>query len=335
MNRPIPDYVASVLSEADQMDFPVALPKGVRPSRYNPILVTVVRDEMGQLPDFLDHHRARGIREFLVLDNGSTDGSLAFLEAQRDVSVSVIDRPFSWKAKHGWITHVVRRLGTERWYLVLDADERIVFCGEQRHDLGDLAAQMELQGNWRVRGVLVDLYPPGPVLKAGDAHHDRFDAKGYRREITNHLQSVKGGPRSRALSSEAFPLDPELTKYPLFRIAPDDVVANPHHIWPYEENYKSPCYLGLLHHKFSAGLLGKIRQAVEEKNYWNDSFEYRAYNEILAANPGLSLEYEGTRRYDAPEDLLDSGLIQAVDWRYEAFRRRWRRLRDRWWARPD
>ncbi len=335
MNRPYPDYVATVLAEADRMDFPVALPEGVRPSRYDPVLVTVVRDEMAQLPEFLDHHRARGVREFIVLDNGSSDGSVAFLEAQRDVSVTVVDRPFSWEAKHGWITHVVRRIGTERWYLVLDADERLVFGGERRYDLGDLAAQMELQGNWRVRGVLVDLYPPGPILSAGDKPHDRFDADGYQRETTNHLNSVKGGPRLRALSSAAFPLDPELTKYPLFRIAEGEVVANPHHLWPYEENYKSPCYLGVLHHKFSAGLLDKVRRAVEEKNYWNDSYEYRAYEAAFAEHPALSLEYEGTRRYRAPEDLLDCGLIEPVDWRYEAMRRRWRRLRDRWWARPD
>ena len=38
-----------------------------------PVIVTIARDEMLRLPDYLRHHRAIGIRHFLIVDNGSTD----------------------------------------------------------------------------------------------------------------------------------------------------------------------------------------------------------------------------------------------------------------------
>src|SRR5260370_6199053 len=46
-----------------------------------------VRDEMLRLRQNLAHHRSIGVRRFLVVDNGSTDGSREFLLAQPDFHV--------------------------------------------------------------------------------------------------------------------------------------------------------------------------------------------------------------------------------------------------------
>jgi Glycosyl transferase family 2 len=43
-----------------------------------------VRDEMLRLRQNLAHHRSIGVRRFFVIDNGSTDGSGEFLQAQPD-----------------------------------------------------------------------------------------------------------------------------------------------------------------------------------------------------------------------------------------------------------
>lgn len=312
------------------MNIRVSLPRGTTQSRFSPVLIAVVRNELHRLERFLDHHRDRGVQEFVILDNASTDESVAWLGSQPDVFVATIDRPFSWQAKQGWITHVIEQIGTERWYLVLDADERLVYPGEERYDLADLTAQMETEGKWRIRGMLIDLYGPGPLLQSGDAAHELFDSDGYRGSTTYCMRSIQGGPRMRALSTPDFPLEPELTKYPLFRMGPGEVMANPHHLWPFDENYKSPCHLGLLHDKFGADLLKKIEQAVAERNYWNDSYEYRAYQAALKSDPTLSLEYDGSRRFGAPEDLVDCGLLEPIDWHGQRVRRRVLRARDRW-----
>lgn len=325
-----PDYVDEVLTEARAVDVAVRLPRQRSRNRFSPVLIAVVRNERHRLERFLEHHRQRGVQEFVILDNASTDDSVAWLESQPDVFVAIVDRPFSWQHKQGWIHHVIERIGFDRWFLVLDADERLVYPGEEGHDLADLAAQMEAEGKWRIRGMLIDLYGRGPLLDSGQEDHDLFDSDSYQSWTNESLRTVTGGPRPRALASPDFDLRPELTKYPLFRIGPGELMANPHHLWPYGENYKSPCHLGILHDKFGADLLAKVELAIAENNYWNDSFEYRAYRAALAADPKLSLEYEGSRRYRSPADLEACGLVEPIDWAGFRGQRRRLRARDRW-----
>jgi N-acetylglucosaminyl-diphospho-decaprenol L-rhamnosyltransferase len=46
------------------------------------LLVSVVRDERGTLPQFLDHYRRLGVGRFIVVDNGSRDGSADMIAAE-------------------------------------------------------------------------------------------------------------------------------------------------------------------------------------------------------------------------------------------------------------
>ncbi|KAA9133392.1 glycosyltransferase family 2 protein [Marinihelvus fidelis] len=328
-----PDYVEAVLEEARQLDFEVQSPRPAAADRLAPVLITVVRDERSAMEGFLAHYRQRGVREFVVIDNGSTDGTPDMLAAEDDVTVTPVDRPFHWTAKQAWIMRVIETIGFHRWYLVVDADERVVFSGDDHYSFSSLAAHMELEGQWRVRGVLVDMYGPGPLLEAPEgpleSTHTLFDAEGYHEALTGQMVSVKGGPRRRAFRADGIELDPELSKYPLFKLAEGELMANPHHHWPYEENFKSPCYLGILHYKFGAGLREKIGNAIAEKNYWNDSAEYRAYQAAFADDPALSLAFDGSRRYTSPGDLVDCGLLRSPEWKKHRWPRRLKQARAR------
>ena len=167
----------------------------------------------------------------------------------------------------------------------------------------------------RLRGMLVDLYPPGPLLApergpcAPAPGGPLFDADGYLEALCLERVSRKGGPRRRA-----FGFDPELTKYPLFHIRAGEVVSSPHHLHPYPENYRSDCFLGLLHDKFGPGFIARAERAAAEGNYWRESLEYRRTLAALARDPGLALAYPGSRRYRAPADLVAAGLIAPIPW---------------------
>ena len=75
------------------------------------------------------------------------------------------------------------------------------------------------------------------------------------------------------------------------------MASSPHHLHPYRENYRSDCFLGLLHDKFGPGFRAQAERAAAEGNYWRDSLEYRATLAALARDPGLALAYPGSRRY--------------------------------------
>ena len=48
---------------------------------------STMRNEIIRLPFFLEHHRALGVDHFLIVDNGSDDGTTEYLAAQPDVSL--------------------------------------------------------------------------------------------------------------------------------------------------------------------------------------------------------------------------------------------------------
>jgi hypothetical protein len=278
-----------------------------------------VKNERAVLGEFLAHYRALGIERFAMIDNNSADATPDFLAAQPDVDLYLVDRPFNFK--QGWINGVIARYGYDRWYVGVDVDEHIVFDGAGKRGFCDMIAFAEARGLRRVRGMLVDMYAPGPLL-APEVKPDAslaesfplFDGDGYHESVGLERVSRKGGPRRRKFSCKTTYFDPELSKYPLFHIREGEVAANPHHIYPHDENYESDCFLGVLHYKFTSGFLEKTRKAVLDENYWHKSLEYKRYLAILTGQPQLSLAYAGTRAYSSPADLVASGLIEPIAW---------------------
>ncbi len=292
-----------------------------------PLLIAVLRDEAAGVADFLAHYRRLGVTRFALVDNGSADATPRLLAAEPDVDLWSVARPF--QGKQGWIMALIGHYGLDRWYLQVDADERLVFDGmEQGRGIADLVRLAEARGLRRLRGMLVDMYAPGPLLpqksgpeesgpeKSGPeaaALADRFplfDGAGYDETLVLGRISRKGGPRRRCFPG----VDPELTKYPLFHIREGEVTACPHQLYPYPDNYASDCWLGLLHYKFGADFREKAERARAEGNYWAESREYVRYLEALAADPGLSLAHPGSRRYTGPAALVAAGLIARLPW---------------------
>lgn len=319
----IPGYVHEVLKEMHSTTLG-RVSRATSASTLNePTLISVVKDEIDRLHDFLRHYRAAGICRFSIIDNGSTDGTVDFLKAQADVDLFTANRPFTWQRKHGWIFLAMMMSGRNEntWFMYADADEHIVFTGMESRTFGELARQMDRKGISRVRGVLLDMYPNGPLLQSRYLSQDNlitsypyFDRDGYIEEKYREIVSRKGGPRKRAFGHVDRAFRPELTKYPLFRLAGNDVFANPHHVWPYDGNFTSPCYLGILHFKFLPGLVDRVNQAVAQKTYWDNSIEYRCYQRVLSEQPNLSLHGPVSARYESPRSLLECGIIENIPW---------------------
>lgn len=317
-----PDYVQAVRFEAAWARLaPLSLSPLPLPPATSPIVIGVIRNEAPRLPDFLRHYREGGIRRFCLIDNGSTDGTVELLAAQPDVDLLQRRGRFDWRLKQGWISRAIAAYGPGRWFLHADADEQIVFDGFPERGFPDLAEEMQARGQWRVRGFLLDMYPPGPVLRAPHRPGARLvesyplhDGSGYAEKRVPELVSVKGGPRQRAFGAIDAKFNPELSKYPLFRLREGEWMASPHHIWPYGDNLDTPRHLAILHFKFLPDFTDRVRLALAEKNYWGNSIEYRCYHQAFGRRPELSLEAPLTARYGGPAALVDRGLIAPVGW---------------------
>ena len=282
------------------------------------VVISVVRDELPVLAEFLAHYRGLGAGRFVILDNGSSDGSTGFLAAQPDVDLYLVRPRLGGARKQGWINRVIAQYGYERWYVHADADEHLVFDGAGARSLGDLIGFAEARGLRRVRGMLVDMYGPGPVFAPPApggaplaADFPLFDGDSYAETVCKQRIRRTGGPRKRTFSGG---FEAELTKYPLFFIGAGEVFDHPHHLYPYPHNFASACYIAILHYKFNGTFPGKILDAVSRRNYFNYSMEYRIYLKALIEDRNLHLTYPGTRAYRDPADLLACGLIEPVAW---------------------
>lgn len=287
----------------------------------------IVRDEALRLPSVLSHHRALGVDRFIVVDDGSTDGTLAYLAAQPDVHV--VQTEFRYEARHrgvDWLNHVLDAFCDGHWTLTIDADELLVFPGCDDVGLRGLCGHLERHGARGVMALMIDMYGPGPVTEAVHAPTTSlletcpwFDPGPYHAVRAGPFPHVQfsGGPRARLFDFSAYqPRPPVLTKVPLVKWARGArYVLSTHAITPLP---LYPMLAGLLHFKFLSDFPERVARAVAEGQYYGGSKEYRAYKDLLDRAPDLCLRDARSARYAGPQQLVDLEIMYA-DAPYEAF----------------
>jgi len=323
-NLELPDYISDVIAEFMKAQLSCVSQALIPRTSRSPVVLCVIKDEMDRLPDFLNHYRSANIERFVFIDNNSSDETALYLSRQPDVDLYQIASPFIWTRKQGWINLAIALTGRSpnSWYIYVDSDEHIVYDGYPHRTFEDLVRWAESLGLRRVRGMLVDMYAEGPLLcskyfsgQSLSETYPLFDSDGYVETRTKEIISRKGGPRVRAFGTANADFRPEMTKYPLFKLDYNELFVNPHHIWPYDANFYSDCYLGVLHYKFLPNLISKMEKAISELSYWSNSIEYKCYQNILSSNPDLSLLYSGSLRYQGPHSLISARYIREISWK--------------------
>jgi hypothetical protein len=175
-----------------------------------------IRNEAARLPYILSHYRRAGVAWFLVIDNGSDDGSIDLLRAQPDCTVFSAAGSFA-AANYGmdWINSLLEQYGIGHWRLFIDADEILAYPHSEDIMLPEFCDCLYARDYEGLYAFMLDMYSPGPVATAcyetGQSFLDAcplFDPK-YR--FRNRLSlgrlrfppfEVVGGPRLRRLYPE-------------------------------------------------------------------------------------------------------------------------------------
>ncbi|MCJ8333578.1 MAG: glycosyltransferase family 2 protein [Epibacterium sp.] len=296
------------------------------------LAVVVLRNEAVRLPYFLEYYRSLGVDHFLMVDNGSDDGSTDILTAQGDVSLWNT-RACYRDARFGldWSGWLLMRYGHGHWCLTLDVDELLTYPGVQDHGVRDLTKVLAAEGRDGFGAMMLDLYPKG-ALGAQDYAPGQdptevlmgFDAEPYRAQRQAPMGNLwlQGGVRERVFFQHNPQSSPTLNKLPLVRWNRRFAYTNStHSLLPRHLNtlYNGP--LGqnapsgvLLHSKFLPDVIAKSEEDTLRQQHFHNPPKFIPYYAAIASAPDLW--HRQTQVYDGPDGLETLGLCKAPDWRH-------------------
>lgn len=271
----------------------------------DPIVITVVRDDLERMKLFCQHYRNLGVKQFVVIDNGSTDGTLEWVSQQQGTRCYRVSAKFQTESKVAWLEKALALTCYNHWYVVVDSDELLDFVGSEQHDLKDLILYAEDKGYKHLNGYMLDMYSDQPLFSEDCGCNEivsrfrYFDVSGYF--LKNHgswvldreVCSLKGGSRARLFSDEEI----SLNKQSVFYYEPDTLYCHPHYFWPYSRWDEKPCSFVLRHYKFLKRDLQEFEKRAVEKTFWNGSQEYKNYLKSYLENPAIGMKNEESEEF--------------------------------------
>lgn len=287
---------------------------------------TTLRNEITRLPWFFRHYRALGVDHFLMVDNGSDDGSVPYLLDQPDVSLWQTDASYR-AARFGldWLTWLQMRYGDGHWTLMADADELLIYAHHETQTLHDLTKWLDARGQPAFGALMLDLYPKGPLgAQDYDPQTDPteiltgFDPAPYRAQRQSPMGNlwVQGGVRERAFFADQPRKSPTLNKIPLVRWSRRFAYVNSCHSalprtlnFTYDGPGGRPPSGVLLHTKFLPEIIEKSRSEKTRRQHFHDPDQFGPYYDGIINGPNLWTPQSAQLR--DWQQLQDLGLMNA------------------------
>ncbi|MFZ5676632.1 MAG: glycosyltransferase family 2 protein [Pseudomonadota bacterium] len=285
------------------------------------VLISVVRNEALRLPAFFEHYKRLGVKRFFMLDNTSEDSTLDLLLAEPTATV------FHTAASYRdsccgiyWINGIARAYCAGHWTVLADADELLVYDGQDQHDLLDLGRWLFRNGQERLFAPMIDIYPPGVIGETGLSVIDNiqrnswFDTSGYALQQHRGGWLLTGGPRQRLFGRRPLVGGEWASKYPFFLMKPEISIFNAHFIWPRDAEPARP-FGALIHLKFMDDFAERAARNEREGQHYDDARKYRIINETLSEQPKQIAHYRRSAEYTGPECLVRHQLMLPIDWK--------------------
>lgn len=289
--------------------------KSVKFDKQYVILISVEKNEKYRMKKLIEHYRKLGVKQFAIIDNLSTDGTFEYLKSQDDVAVFSAKNEYTTNRREAWINRVIAYYGRNRWYIIVDSDELLVYYECEQHNIEELIKVAEKKRITRARALMVDMYSKENFFSDNAMANDPytmftyFDTDSYVLEKCKEMDLVRGGFRGRIFESK-----PVLTKYPLIYFKKSDIQCKSHFLFPYRKNLDTKCYLALLHYKFLPGDLKKYKEIAQKGNFYAGSIQYKEYVRNYEEKNVQSPIYEGSKKYTDSRDLRYIKLIDLVNW---------------------
>lgn len=293
------------------------------------LVFATVRNEIERIPYFLKHYRALGVDHFLIVNNGSDDGTVAHLKDQPDVSLwSTTESYRLSRFGMDWLTWLMSQYGHGHWCLTVDADELFIYPNWKTRPLSALTEWLETSEQNSMAAMMLDLYPQGPVGNGtlnpeSDPTEQltHFDSGNYTITYQPKHKNlwIQGGVRARQFFDQDPRRAPTLNKIPLIKwhwryayLNSTHAALPPRLNKVYEtEGGEKTCGV-LLHTKFLPTIVFKSEVEQTRKEHFENSDLYNDYYLGLTRNPVLWTH--ASRRLGGWRQLKALGLMSRGGW---------------------
>ena len=293
------------------------------------LLFSTIRNEEIRLPFFLKYYRNLGVNHFILVDNHSSDGSLALLKGQPDISIWQTGH--SYKTSHfgvDWLNCLQSRYGHGHWTLVVDPDEFFIYPFCDNRPLRALTDWLDANETRSFGAMLLDMYPKGPILnqtyRSGQDPLEIaswFDPGNYTVEPNDRFRNlwIQGGPRARVFFAKTPRRAPALNKIPLVKWQRGyTYISSTHMLLPrglnvvYDTNGGERLSGLLLHTKFINTFHIKVQEEATRQTHYAKSLEYKTYAHAFRHNPDLWCEW--SEKFTSWQQLETLGLMSKGRW---------------------
>jgi len=297
-------------------------------------VICLARNEEYRIGAFIEHYVRLGVRSIHIIVNRSEDRTAEISGECPYVTVWHADGSYL-EAEHGnlWRGALSRRYGVGKWILNLDADEFMIYSSMEQRGLPQLQEWMTAKGKSCLCMPVIDMYPERidnafPAANASPSLMHLIEESPYFDRPRKGLLStcwiqqghrgieLKGGVRLRMMQDILVTESPWVNVFPLIRWTEDAAYCSGsrHTMYP-PQNNSELFYAALLHFKFVGNFTEKVREAVHDNQYWDNSIEYRRYAEWLCHNGSQSLvDDHYSVRFLGANSVIEERLLQPIDW---------------------
>lgn len=301
------------------------------------LVVCLAKNARQYINSFIKHYVELGVKHIVILDNDSTDDTVALASGNEKVSVYRCSLPFR---KYNLLMrqYLVRRFGkNNHWVLCVDIDELFDYPYSDKIHLDTLLKYLREKSYTTMVAYLLEMFSDQPISRPNPEITDlkkeyplydissvrksdyltSYPYSGYsnrfKREVRldNTLGDPGIGHYAGGIRALIFNL-PEvyLIKHPLMFLDGKIKLVHQHFV----DHASVADITGVLfHYKFVSGFSEIVDDAIKNQQYSDDSREYRNYSRVLKEHPDICLTTCNARKLGSVNDLIDSNYLKITE----------------------
>ena len=285
-------------------------------SSKKPVVLCLVKNGEEFIADFIAHYTKLGFAHIVFLDNGSTDNTIDI--ATSFAHVSVLKTSAAFRDTNVLLRRIlVMRLGRNAWSLNVDIDELWDYPHSDSISLDQFLNYLDSHKYTGVIAQQLDMFAPKlPATRIPLAKYEYYDISairkqqcstvhGFRENVFSHsdIQFHTNGLRKNLFGLKGI----WLTKIPLIKyVRGVKPIAHQHFSTGLRVADLSTV---LYHYKFTAGFLAHMSRATSEKQYQNNSYEYKQYAKRLFDNSAFLFMTPHAVKFRNTAQLVQSDFL--------------------------